>query len=221
MNTIVSMKNIKKEYKNIVAVNDVSIDIDQGLFYTIMGHSGSGKTTLLNIMGLLDNPTSGNVYINNKDVSMLNEDDKAKIRMRDFGFIFQAFHLNPKLKAYENVMIPMYINPEFKNKDLRKKAQKLLNMLGLSERYDHFPSQLSAGEQQRVAIARALANNPQCIFADEPTGNLDIDSEKIVLDTLRELTKQGKSIVVVSHNQVVLNYADKRFHMSRGCLEER
>ena len=221
MKTIISAKNINKQYERVKSLDNVSIDIEEGKFYAIMGHSGSGKTTLINMLGLLDNPTSGEIHINNQNIKMLKENDKSDIRMNYFGFVFQAFYLNSKQKAYENVMIPMFINKEFRNKDIKQRAIDLLSMLGLKERCEHFPSQLSAGEQQRVAIARALANNPTCIFADEPTGNLDVDSERIVLDTLKGLVKQGKSIVVVSHNDIVKDYADKLYYMSKGLLEER
>ncbi|WP_026894521.1 ABC transporter ATP-binding protein [Clostridiisalibacter paucivorans] len=221
MDYIISAYKLNKEYTDVKALKDVSINIDYHKFYGIMGPSGSGKTTLINMLGLLDTPNSGEIYINNVDVSKLKEDERAKIRMKKIGFIFQAFYLNPSLKAFENVMIPMYINPEYGKVDLKEKAINLLNSLGLSNRINHFPRELSAGEQQRVAIARALANDPQCIIADEPTGNLDTNNETIVLNKLKELTRQGKSVIVVSHNEVIDSYADKIYHMSDGCLEEK
>ena len=219
---IISAKNINKSFGNSVhAVRDVNINIRKGEFLVIMGRSGSGKTTLLQLLSLLDNFDNGNLYINNINASELNDKEKALIRMKKFGFIFQSFYLNPKLKAYENVMLPMYLNGKQKYKTMKENAYNLLNSMGLNDRKHHFPKELSGGEQQRVAISRALANDPDCIFADEPTGNLDIDNEKLILHTLKQLSKDGKSIVVVSHNQSILDYADKIFFMEEGILEER
>lgn len=221
MQTLLVAKGLTKKYKHINAVNEASIEIHSGCFHVIMGRSGSGKTTLLSLMGLLDTPTSGDLWIEGKSIATLSNNEKAHIRMKDFGFVFQEYHLNPVMRAYENVMLPMYINPVYKDVDKKEKAIELLDLLELKDRYKHFPSQLSGGEQQRVAIARALANNPKCIFADEPTGNLDIQSEKIVLESLKKLTKNGQSIVLVSHNEAILEYADKVFYMSEGNIEER
>ncbi len=221
MEAVIVANNLVKQFKNVKAVNNISIEIKKGCFYAIMGRSGSGKTTLLSLLGMLDNPTSGKLYVNGCDALTLEDKDKSKIRMKEFGFVFQEFHLNPALKAYENVMIPMHINPNYKNKNKQKKSIELLELFGLKERYNHFPSQLSGGEQQRVALARALANDPMCVFADEPTGNLDVESEKIVFDYLKMLSKAGKSIVVVSHNEIVLNYADEVFYMTEGNLKEK
>ncbi len=145
---------------------------------------------------------------------------KSKIRMKEVGFVFQEFYLNNTLKAYENVMIPMFINPEYKTKDLKKRAIDILSSLGLGERINHFPKMLSGGEKQRVAIARALANDPTIILADEPTGNLDKSSESIVLSILKDLSLSGKAIVVVSHTPEVLKYADVIYEMKDGQLVE-
>jgi ABC-type lipoprotein export system ATPase subunit len=217
---IITANKLCKNYGNIKAVDNVNINIEKGKFYAIMGHSGSGKTTLINLLGLLDKPSSGGIIVGSEDTSGLSVDEKAGIRMNRFGFIFQAFYLNPRLKAYENVMIPMYINPEYKNEDIVKRACGLLKELGLEERMNHFPKELSAGEQQRVSIARALANNPDCIIADEPTGNLDVENEKRVLDKLKGLSKNGKSIIVVSHNHIVEEFADEVYYMSKGQIKE-
>lgn len=221
MGALIVANNLVKEYKHIKAVNNISIEVKAGRFYAIMGRSGSGKTTLLSLLGMLDNPTSGELYINGSNALTLKDEEKSDIRMKEFGFVFQDFHLNPVLKAYENVMIPMHINPEYRKLNIQEKSIELLELFGLKERYNHFPAQLSGGEQQRVALARALANNPMCVFADEPTGNLDIESEKIVFDYLKMLTKKGKSIVVVSHNEIVLDYADEVFYMTEGTLKEK
>jgi ABC-type lipoprotein export system ATPase subunit len=218
---IIRASNIRKLYSGKVeAVKNVSLELEKGKFYAVMGHSGSGKTTLLQLLGLLDKMTSGELYIDGRNVSNLNENQKARMRMEKLGFVFQAFYLNPKLKAYENVMLPMYINEKYSNSDLKAKAMELLEQLGLSDRSNHYPRELSGGEQQRVAIARALANNPDCIFADEPTGNLDIENETIVFENLKNLSREGKCVLVVSHNETVKEYADKLFYMDKGLLSE-
>lgn len=218
---IIRTNNLTKVYNNkIEAVKNVTIGLEKGKLYAVMGHSGSGKTTLLQLLGLLDKITSGELYIDDENVVNLDENQKAKIRMGKIGFVFQSFYLNPKLKAYENVMLPMYINEKYKNHDLKAKALSLLDQLGLSDRVKHYPRELSGGEQQRVSIARALANDPECIFADEPTGNLDIDNEIIVFENLKKLSRENKCVLVVSHNEIVKQYADKLFYMDKGKLSE-
>ncbi len=209
-----------KNEKEINALNNVSISFKQGLFYAIMGHSGAGKSTLIQTLGLLDNLSSGDIYINNTSIKRLSEKEKSYIRMKYIGFIFQSFHLNSKLKAIENVMLPMYINPNIHKNDRKIIAKGLLRKFGLEERMAHYPKELSGGEQQRVAIARALANNPQFILADEPTGNLDEENEKIVFEELKKLTLEGKTIIVVTHNDMVKKYADKILYMSNGFIKE-
>ena len=215
-----SVKNLTKVYDNrVTALNNVSIDINEGEFIVVMGHSGSGKSTLLQMVGLLDSPTSGDVIINSNNVSSLKKNKIADIRMKTIGFVFQAFHLNPQLKAYENVMLPMLINPNFKNKaEMEERAKKLIEQVGLSERAVHYPNELSGGEQQRVAVARALANDPDFILADEPTGNLDTNNEAVIFTLLKELSKNGKGIMVVSHNDSIIEYADKIYYMKDGVL---
>ena len=171
------------------------------------------------MIGLLDLPTSGSIFINSRDVSKLPKNAVADVRQKSLGFVFQAFHLNPQQKAYENVMLPMLINPEYKNKaEMEKKAKELIDVVGLSERAEHYPRQLSGGEQQRVAVARALANDPDFILADEPTGNLDSENEVVIFTLLKELAQQGKGIMVVSHNESVLEYADRVYYMKDGVL---
>ena len=196
---IIKCDAIKKTYKlknkEINAIDDVSFKFKSGNFYAIMGHSGSGKSTLVHCLGLLDEVNSGEIYYGAKRVSDFTEEEKAQLRMKTIGFVFQSFYLSPKLKAYENVMLPMYINDKIDKKNRKDKAVKLLSQFGLSERIEHFPKELSGGEQQRVALARALANDPDVILADEPTGNLDVDNEKYVMETLKELAKKGKCVV--------------------------
>ena len=219
MNSIVAKDLVKIYNQKVTALKEVSITINQGEFIVVMGHSGSGKSTLLQMIGLLDLPTSGSIFINSRDVSKLPKNAVADVRQKSLGFVFQAFHLNPQLKAYENAMLPMLINPEYKNKaEMEKKAKELIDVVGLSERAEHYPRQLSGGEQQRVAVARALANDPDFILADEPTGNLDSENEVVIFTLLKELAQQGKGIMVVSHNESVLEYADIVYYMKDGVL---
>ena len=218
--TVIEARDLVKTFrKTFHAVDGVSLALERGKFYAVMGHSGSGKTTLLQILGLLEDASSGSILINGADASHLKEKEKAQIRRDTIGFVFQAYYLNPKLKAYENVMLPMYINPQI-GKEAKERAKELLAGLGLEDRTNHYPKQMSGGEQQRVAIARALANDPDCIFADEPTGNLDEENERLVFDTLTELAKAGKCVLVVSHNEVVREYADCLLLMEKGKIKE-
>lgn len=222
MNTI-ELKNVSKIYNNkVTAMDNVSLKLSEGEFIAVMGQSGSGKSTLLQIAGLLDSCTSGEVIINGENVSKLDKNKLADVRMKSLGFVFQAFHLNSHLKVYENIMVPMLINSEFKNKaEMKQRAEELVATVGLSHRIDHYPSELSGGEQQRVAIARALANNPDFILADEPTGNLDSKNELMIFEELKKLAESGKGVLVVSHNDVVMDFADRICIMKDGVLEEK
>lgn len=222
MNTI-ELKNVSKIYNNkVTAMDNVSLKLSEGEFIAVMGQSGSGKSTLLQIAGLLDSCTSGEVIINGENVSKLDKNKLADVRMKSLGFVFQAFHLNSHLKVYENIMVPMLINSEFKNKaEMKQRAEELVATVGLSHRIDHYPSELSGGEQQRVAIARALANNPDFILADEPTGNLDSKNELMIFEELKKLTESGKGVLVVSHNDAVIDFADRICIMKDGVLEEK
>lgn len=221
MNTL-EIKNATKIYNNQVkALDNVSLTVNQGEFIVVMGQSGSGKSTLLQIAGLLDSCTSGSVSINGTDVSKLDKNDLADVRMKSLGFVFQSFHLNSHLKLYENIMVPMLINDKFKNKaEMQERAMELIDILGLTHRKEHYPSELSGGEQQRVAIARALANNPDFILADEPTGNLDSKNELMIFEELKKLSEAGKGVFVVSHNDAVRKFADKIYIMKDGVLNE-
>lgn len=222
MNTI-ELKNVSKIYNNkVTAMDNVSLKLSEGEFIAVMGQSGSGKSTLLQIAGLLDSCTSGEVIINGENVSKLDKNKLADVRMKSLGFVFQAFHLNSHLKVYENIMVPMLINSEFKNKaEMKQRAEELVATVGLSHRIDHYPSELSGGEQQRVAIARALANNPDFILADEPTGNLDSKNELMIFEELKKLAESGKGVLVVSHNDAVMGFADRICIMKDGVLEEK
>lgn len=216
----IELKNITKVYNNkVTALDDVSFTLREGEFVAVMGQSGSGKSTLLQIAGLLDNCTSGSVIINGEDVSQLNTNQLADVRKNSLGFIFQAFHLNSHLRVYENIMVPMLINDCFKNKsEMQSKAMELIEKVGLTHRSEHYPSELSGGEQQRVAIARALANEPDFILADEPTGNLDSKNEQMIFEELKKLSHMGKGVLVVCHNDAILDFADKVYTMKDGRL---
>ena len=212
------IKNLTKIFKvvgkdDIIALDNVNATFDKGKMYAIIGESGAGKTTLINILGLLDDYSDGEYIIDNKPINKLTEDEKADMRMKKFGFVFQSYYLNPKLKAYENVMIPMFINKDIKKSERKDKAISLLKQFGLNDRITHYPNQLSGGEQQRVAIARALA--------DEPTGNLDKENEKLAFDYLKKICKEGKCVIVVSHNMIVKSYADKIYYIDKGKLYEK
>ena len=217
---IISLKDVNKKYDSNFILKNVNLDIEDSKIYVIKGESGVGKSTLLNILGLLDKPTSGNIEINGKIVNNLKDDELSEIRMNTLGFVFQLFYLNNNLKAYENVEVAMYINKKFSKKEIENRAENLLEILGLSDKKMSFPNELSGGEQQRVAIARALANEAKCILADEPTGNLDKNNEKIVLDCFKNLANDGRTIVIVTHSDSVLEYADKVYCIKNGILEE-
>jgi ABC-type lipoprotein export system ATPase subunit len=210
MERTVQVKNVTKSYKNNTKVLDgVNYDFEKGKFYAIMGRSGAGKSTLLNIIGTIDDATEGDVCIEGENISGLKEKEKAQLRMKKIGFIFQGFYLNPYLNALENVITPMRINPEIPAKERRNLALNLLDSFGVKELEKSLPSQMSGGEQQRVCIARALANNPDIILADEPTGNLDEANEKIVFSYLKKLAEEGHTVIAVSHNEAVKDYADE------------
>lgn len=186
-----------------------------------MGNSGSGKSTLLHCMGTLDSFSYGTLKINNEDVSKLSDNKLADIRKNNIGFVYQSYYLNPSLTSSQNVMLPLYLSKNMTKKDREKKVNNLLEIVGLSKRKKHFPKELSGGEQQRVAIARALANNPDIILADEPTGNLDKKNEKIIYDIFKKLVNMGKCVIVVSHNEKILEYADEILSMKDGVMEKR
>ncbi len=215
-------ENIEKIYstssEKVIGITDFSYSFEKGKFYAIMGHSGSGKSTLIRILGLMDNATSGKYVINDRDVSMLSDKELSNIRMENIGFIFQDYYLDENLRAYENVMLPMLINKKIDKSDRKIKAIDLLKNIGLGDRVNHYPKELSGGEQQRVCIARALANNPDYLLGDEPTGNLDEENEIKILETLKKLSLNGKCVIVVSHSNEVRNYADEVLFIKNGKL---
>jgi putative ABC transport system ATP-binding protein len=208
--SIIRLKDVEKTYLmdevRVQALKNVDLDVKEKDFVAIMGPSGSGKSTMLHLIGCLDRPTSGKVFLNGTDISKLNDSELARLRGREIGFVFQTFNLYPTLTALENVELPMMII-EKKKKERNERALKLLEIVGLGERINHLPSQLSGGERQRVAIARALANDPNLILADEPTGNLDSKSGDEIMRIFVDLNKGGKTVVVITHDQTIASHA--------------
>jgi len=221
MNVIINVENVRKTYKmgdNVVkAVDGVSLSVFEGEYLVIMGPSGSGKTTLMHLMGCLDKPDSGEIYLSGQRVSKLNDRDLAKVRNKMIGFVFQQFNLLPRLTALENVELPM-IYAGVPRAVRRKRAKELLTMVGLAERMEHRPTQLSGGQMQRVAIARALANEPQIILADEPTGNLDSKSGEEILKIFSDLHSDGLTMIVVTHDPEVAENGERVIHMRDGKI---
>lgn len=223
MSKIIRLENLTKSYhtekEKLEVLKSINVDFEEGKFYAIMGHSGSGKSTLINILGLIDQFDEGNYYLYEKNVKNLNDKQLSKLRMKNIGFIFQEFYLNNTLKAYENVIVPMIINDKINKNDRKKRAFKLLEVVGLKDRVEHFPKELSGGEQQRVAIARALANNPNILIGDEPTGNLDEKNEEQIFKLLKEISRRGKCVIIVSHSNEIKEYADVILSLSNGNLK--
>jgi putative ABC transport system ATP-binding protein len=212
--TLVQVENLRKAFGNVRALDGVSFRVDAGEWIAIMGPSGSGKTTLINILGGLETPTAGQAIVDGTDVARLDEAGLTRFRAEKIGFIFQQFHLVPYLTAVENVMLAQY----FHSTTDEKEAQQSLERVGLGDRIEHLPSQLSGGEQQRVAVARALINQPKLILADEPTGNLDEANEEIVLSLMRELHADGHTILMVTHATSIGRLADRRIEFAHGHL---
>ena len=221
---ILRLENCSKSYtkkNNIITIlNNVTLNFERGKFYAIMGKSGAGKSTLIQILGLLDNIDCGKIEINGNDVTKLSESKKDTIRNKNSGFVFQEFYLSPNLNTISNVLLPTYINENLNEVESLKKANSLLKKLDIYDRASHYPNELSGGEQQRVAIARALINDPDILLADEPTGNLDDENEEIVLNLLKNMSKNGKCVIVVSHNKEIKKYADTVLKLENGVLKE-
>ena len=217
---ILQAKKLTKSFQNgekiLSVLDNISIDIDKGDCVTIMGESGVGKSTLLNILGTLDSATSGLLLLNNEDVNDLSKDQIAELRNKYLGFVFQFHHLLPDFTAYENVLIPNEIAGSVVD---HKKAIELLAYIGLKNRMDHFPSQLSGGERLRVAVVRALMNNPRLLLADEPTGNLDIGNSTKLIDLFKQINKDfGLALIITTHNPKVANIGSKQYILENGTL---
>jgi len=211
---VVQVEDLRKQFGNVRALDGVSFAVEAGEWIAITGPSGSGKTTLINILGGLDTPTSGKAVVDGADVARLDESGLTRFRAEKIGFVFQQFHLVPYLTAVENVMLAQY----FHSTTDEKEAREALARVGLADRTEHLPAQLSGGEQQRVAVARALINQPKLILADEPTGNLDEANEEIVLNLLRELHSEGHTILMVTHAPAIAQLADRRIDLAHGRL---
>jgi ABC-type lipoprotein export system ATPase subunit len=222
---LIELKNICKTYYigevALPVLKGVSLFIDEGEFVALMGASGSGKSTLMNILGCLDRPTGGEYWLDGREVSRLSAEERALVRNRKVGFVFQNFNLLPRTSALENVVLPLdYAAENLPNKEAKRKAMELLSRVGLEGRFNHEPSQLSGGEQQRVAIARALVNQPSIVFADEPTGNLDSHTSEDVLRIFRQLNEeQGITVVVVTHDAGIAHHAKRIIRISDGVIE--
>ena len=223
-NIIMKLEDIDKFYmetgNKLHILKKLNLEVKRGEFVSILGKSGSGKSTLLNIMGLLDKIDDGKIWIDNKEVSSLNEMERNNIKNHFLGFVFQFHYLMSEFTALENVMIPALLN-NFKNKvEIEKEAKELLEIVGLAERIKHKPNQLSGGEKQRVAIARAMINKPKLILADEPTGNLDEDTGELIFSLFRKINKEhNQSIVVVTHARDLSQVTDRQVYLKRGVLE--
>lgn len=218
---VIELKNINKIYKTkaeeIHILKNVNLSFSKGDFVSIQGKSGSGKTTLLNILGLLDIPTNGEMFIDDKIINYRNEKIKNKIRNEKMGFVFQFHYLLNEFTALENVMMPALINKNFNKKELKDRAMELLEMVGLGERVKHKPLELSGGEKQRVAIARAMVNNPEIILADEPTGNLDTETSLVINNLFKKINEEKKqSIIIVTHSLELANMAEYKYKIEKG-----
>jgi len=220
-NKVIELKNVNKIYKTkaeeIHILKNVNLSFSKGDFVSIQGKSGSGKTTLLNILGLLDIPTNGEMFIDDKIINYRNEKIKNKIRNEKMGFVFQFHYLLNEFTALENVMMPAFINKNFNKKELKDRAMELLEMVGLGERVKHKPLELSGGEKQRVAIARAMVNNPEIILADEPTGNLDTETSLVINNLFKKINEEKKqSIIIVTHSLELANMAEYKYKIEKG-----
>lgn len=218
----IRLENIVKTYKTgkleYTALRGVDIEIEEGEMTAIVGPSGCGKTTLLNMITGIDRPTSGSVIIEGKRIDIMSEDKLSKWRGRNIGIVFQFFQLFPTLNALENAMLPMDLCGKWKRKERKNKAVRNLELVGLGDKLDNLPSELSGGEQQRVAIARALANDPQIIIGDEPTGNLDSKTELRMFDILKRLNSEGKTVLYVTHSKELASKARRRIEMLDGSM---
>ncbi len=219
---IINVKDIKKSYtvgtQEVNALRGINLSVEKGEFISIMGPSGSGKTTLMNIIGCLDTPSSGEYELNGSLVSKLEDDELARIRNKEIGFVFQSFNLLAKNSVLENVMLPLKY-AGFEKSEAVKKSNEVIDKVGLSDRLAHTPAELSGGQQQRVAIARALVNKPSIIFADAPTGNLDSKTGKEVMTIFKELNASGQTIILITHEESIANQSNRIITIKDGLIK--
>jgi len=218
------VKNLKKEFivegNKIEVLRGLDFKINEGELLSIIGPSGSGKSTLLSIIGALSKPSGGDILIGNVSSKTLSSNQLSSLRHEKIGFVFQRFHLIKDETALENVMMPLYYSEKLSYKEIKRKASDLLDQVGLSHRYNHKPMKMSGGECQRVAIARALVNDPDIVLADEPTGNLDSKSGKMILDLLKKINRnQGKTVILITHNPEIANETDRVIELRDGSIE--
>ena len=219
---IIKTENLTKDYETgtqvVSALKGINLSVEKGEFLSIMGPSGSGKTTLMNIIGCLDSPTNGSYLLNDKSVSKLDDDELAKIRNDEIGFVFQSFHLLARNTAFDNVMLPLKYAGIGKE-EATKRSNDVLDLVGLSSRAKHTPSELSGGQQQRVAIARALVNEPSILFADEPTGNLDSKTGQDVMKIFKDLNKNGQTIILITHEDSIAKQSNRIITIMDGLIK--
>ena len=222
---VIELRDIRKTYYlgevDLPVLNGISLRVAPGELVALMGTSGSGKSTLMHILGCLDHPTAGEYWLDGEDISWLSARQRARVRKRMIGFVFQTFNLLPRTSALENVMMPLAYVEDIAERQMRQRATELLQKVGLAERLDHQPSQLSGGQQQRVAIARALVNQPRILLADEPTGNLDSRTSEEILEMFQGLNRSdGITIILVTHDPGVANHAQRIVRIRDGLIED-
>lgn len=220
--SIVEISNVRKSYRlgnlEVPVLSGINLKIEQGEFLAIMGPSGSGKSTLVNLIGCLDRPTEGQVLIRGRDLQRMSDEELARLRGLEIGFVFQTFNLVPRLTALDNVLLPTFANSKI-SVDPRKRAKELLEIMGLQDRMHHRPGELSGGQSQRVSIARALINDPAILLADEPTGNLDSKTGAEILQIFMDLNREGRTIVIVTHDSEIAKYADRVVLVKDGIIQ--